>query len=81
MPFIEPKGLLLYHKNPPVDPILNHTLLKSHFNISLTLSLGSDILTKILHVFLTSSMHITCLVHFILLDLISLTISGEEYKL
>jgi hypothetical protein len=41
----------------------------------------SDFPIKILHAFLISSMHSTCLFHQIVLDFITLIIFGEEYKL
>jgi hypothetical protein len=89
-----PKFHCCVHKSPPLDPILNqinqftssHTLsLRSTFFLNLNLrlpsGLRSDFMTKILYIFLFSTMHGTLHLQPIVLDLIILVIFGEEHKL
>ena len=94
--FWNPKVHYCIHKRPPPVSILNqidqfHTLtshfLKIHLNIILpstrgspTWSLSFRLLTKPLYTSLFSTIRATCLVHLILLDFITRTILGEEYR-
>jgi hypothetical protein len=72
-----------FHTTPFYFSVSNiHLILSSH----ICLGLSSKLLyfgfsTKILYAFLFSHMRATCTAHLILLDLIIITILGEEYKL
>jgi len=77
------------HNSPPLAPILSqmnpvHILPKTHSNINLPLCLGifrSAFPIKIRSALLISSMRVICSVHPIPLDLVTLIIFGESYKL
>ena len=94
---MEPEGSMLYsqeHSNNPIlsriNPItrIDTYFFKVHSNIVLHLYLGlpighfpADLYVKILKAFLPSSILATWSAHLNLLDLITLTILGERYKL
>jgi len=94
-PFVKPKGSLIHvHKSPSLDPTLNlmnpvHSLTSYFLRSSLILLshprypkcfFSFRFKGKFYKKYLSFSMHVTCLVHLIFLDLIILTTYGEEYK-
>jgi hypothetical protein len=92
-----PKAYHCVHKNPSLVPVLSQMnlvntfwtyALRSILILSPDLSLGlpnrllpTGFLTKILHIFLIYPICATCPANLTLLDLITLTVSGEAYKL
>jgi len=77
---------ILYQMNPDdnLPPISLRSILILSSQLRLILSSGlfpSDVPAKILYAFLISLMHVTCAVYLILLDLITLIIFTEAYKL
>jgi hypothetical protein len=89
-PFMNPK----VHRSKPLDSepdeynLHPHTIFKIHFNIILPYmptdpqwSLSFRFPIKIVHAFHSPLVHGTCPTHLVLLALITLIISDEEYKL
>jgi hypothetical protein len=72
----------IHHKIP--QPISPRSILIQSFYLRLGLPSGlfpPGFPTKTLHTFVSSPMRATCPAHLILVDLISLILSGEEYKI
>jgi hypothetical protein len=81
--------MLWYYMSPALVPQTIHycynihiLILSSHLCLDLQRGfLPSSFLTTILDTFIISPMHAICFVYLLLLDLITLVISGEQYKL
>jgi hypothetical protein len=76
--------ILRYSQSAPFNPIFIRSIIILPYHLRLGLPSGlfpSGFPTKILYTFLISPIRATCHTHFILLDLITLRIFGEAYKL
>jgi len=97
LPFMDPEGSVLHSQALTTGPchgpdkssehLHNHIswrsilMLYTHLYLGLPSGLFPSGFLTILYAFLVSPMCTTCPTHLILLDLITLIISGEEYKL